>query len=107
MKQFARKSDMLSIVRSATQPVVESCSEEHAVALRESFAGWLNPVAPTLQSKFFPDQPKEAYRGQRPLTATDVINVNRATIREGTAHRPWPPDVVLSFLAAPVIRRVR
>jgi hypothetical protein len=103
MKQFAGKSDMLSIVRSATQP----CSEEHAVALRESFAGWLNPVAPTLQSKFFPDQPKEAYRGQRPLTATDVINVNRATIREGTAHRPWPPDVVLSFLAAPVIRRVR
>ena len=98
---------MLSIVRSPTQPVAESCSEEHAVALRESFADWLNSVVPTMQSKSFPDQPKEAYRGQRPLTATDVINVNRATIREGTAHRPWPPDVVLRFLAAPVITRVR
>ena len=98
---------MLSIVRSPTQPVAESCSEEHAVALRESFAGWLNSAPPTLQSKFFPDQPKETYRGQRPLTATDIISVNCATIREGTSHRPWPPDVVLRFLAAPVIRRVR
>jgi hypothetical protein len=98
---------MLSIVRSPTQPVVDSCSEEHAVALRESFDGWLNPVAPTLQSKFFPDQSKEAYRGQRPLNSADITSVNCATIREGTAHRSWPPDVVLRFLAAPVIRRVR
>jgi hypothetical protein len=107
MKQFARKSDMLSIVRSPTQPVAESCTEEHAVALRESFDGWLNSVVPTLQSKSVPEQPIEVYRGQRPLSFTDIISVNRATIREGTSHRPWPPDVVLRFLAAEVIRRVR
>jgi hypothetical protein len=107
MKQFARKSDMLSIVRSPTQPVAESCTEEHAVALQESFAGWLNSVVPTLQSKSVPEQPKEAYRGQRQLTSADIISVNRVTIREGTVHRPWQPDVVLRFLAAEVIRRVR
>jgi hypothetical protein len=106
MKQFARKSGTFSIVRSSTEAVPEPCSEERAVALRGSFDGWLNSVAPTfVQSESSPDEPKTAYRSRRILTATDILRVNRATIRESTAPRLWPPDVVLRFLAADVIKR--
>jgi hypothetical protein len=108
MKQFARKSGPLSIVRSPAAPTAELCVEEHAVALRESFDGWLTSVAPTLlPAKATEDEPKDTYKGWRPLTLTDIVRVNRATIRESTAPRVWPPDVVLSFLAAEVIKRNR
>jgi hypothetical protein len=108
MKQFARKSCPLSIVRSPAAPIAEACVEEHTVALRESFDGWLNSVAPTLlQAKASQDEPKNTCRGRRPLTLTDIIRVNRATIRESIAPRLWPPDVVLSFLAAEVVKRNR
>src|SRR6266487_100680 len=106
MKQFARKSGTFSIVRSSTEAVPESCSEERAVALRGSFDGWLNSVAPTfVQSESSQDEPKTAQGSRRILTATDILRVNRATIRESTAPRRWPPDVVLKFLAADVIKR--
>jgi hypothetical protein len=108
MKQLARKSGPLSIVRSPAQPAAEMCVEEHTVALRESFDGWLTSVAPTLlQAKASQGEPKNGYRGRRPLTLTDIIRVNRATVRESTASRLWPPDVVLSFIAAEVIKRNR
>lgn len=108
MKQFARKSGTLSIVRSYTEAVPESCSAQRAVALRESFDGWLNSVAPTLlEPKVSQDQPRKTDRSQRPLNAADILRVNRATIRESTAPRLWPPDVVLSFLVADVITRTR
>jgi hypothetical protein len=106
MKQFARKSGTFSIVRSSNEAVPASRSEERAVALRGSFDGWLNSVAPTfVQSESSQDEPKTAYRSRRILTATDILRVNRATIRESTAPRLWPPDVVLKFLAADVIKR--
>jgi hypothetical protein len=41
--------------------------------------------------------------GRRPLTSNDLIRVNRATVRESTAHRHWPREVILKFLAADVI----
>ncbi len=108
MKQFARKSGPLSIVRSSAEEVAKTCVEENTVALRESFDGWLTSVAPTLlQAKSSQDEPKNTYRGRRPLTLTDIIRVKRATIRESIAPRAWPPDVVLSFLAAEVIKRNR
>ena len=106
MKQVARKSDTFSIVRSSTEAVAKSCSEERAVALRESFDGWLNSVAQTLlEPKPSQDELKTTHHSRPPLSATDILRVKRATIRESSAPRLWPPDVVLKFLAADVIKR--
>jgi hypothetical protein len=81
---------------------VELCDDEHAVALRDSFDGWLN----SLEATFQPSAPESEAPGTlKPLTSSDVMNVNRATIRESFMPRLWPPDVVLSFLAAEVIKR--
>jgi hypothetical protein len=103
MKRSTRKSSALSLVPAATGPP-DSHEEEKAAALRESFDGWLNSVAPTLLQSTLKDKPSVAPRACRSLTSTDIIRVNRATVRESTAHRHWPPDVVISFLAADVIK---
>ncbi|MGH9872898.1 MAG: hypothetical protein ACRD9S_10585, partial [Pyrinomonadaceae bacterium] len=75
--------------------------------LRESFDGWLNSVAPTLvQPSPCEEKPSIADRLKgRSLTLTEVVRVNFATVREGTDHPHWPPEVVLNFLAADVIKR--
>ena len=74
--------------------------------MQESFDGRLNSVAPTLLPK--QETPKESPEnftpGRRSLTTKDIVRVNRATIRESSIPRHWPPDVVLSFLAADVIK---
>ncbi|HEV7798551.1 MAG TPA: hypothetical protein VGO73_10365 [Pyrinomonadaceae bacterium] len=105
MKQFNRKSSALALVRPA--PIVEPHEEEKAAALRESFAGWLGSVAPTLLRSPAKHKPSVANGTRRSLTSTDIIRVNRATVRESTTHRHWPPEVVLSFLEADVITRTR
>jgi len=42
---------------------------------------------------------------RRSLSSRDVTRVNRATVRESSDHRHWPPEVVMTFLAAEVIKR--
>ncbi len=39
------------------------------------------------------------------LTIREMLSVNRATVRESDAHRHWPTDVVLKFMAADVVTR--
>lgn len=39
------------------------------------------------------------------MTTEDFVQVELATVREGTSHRFWPSDVVLKFIAADVITR--
>jgi hypothetical protein len=102
MKQPTRKTSILALVGSAGRHPTHS--EERAAALKESFDGWLDSVAPTLLQSTGTDQ-TQAVKPARSLTSIDHIRVNRATVREGTIHRHWPPDVVLSFLAADVIKR--
>jgi hypothetical protein len=105
MKQSAQKSENFSLVRPAR--VHDSAADGKATVSNESFASWRNSVAPTLvQSTPREAQAKLAYRlRRRSLTSTEVTRVNLATIREGTVHCHWPPEVVLSFLAAEVIKR--
>ena len=106
MKQTLQKPENLTLVPSEPRDY-DKVREEKAANLRESFDGWLNSVAPTLDQTNLPqDQTINADRlRRRSLTLTEVTRVNFATVREGTEHRHWPPEVVISFLAADVIKR--
>src|SRR5688572_10129493 len=98
MKQFARKQAPLSLVPTApeqNQPAKTSSS------FNEFFDGWLTSVSPTPQP-----QSSRTVLGKMPLSSTDVTRVNRATVRESREHRHWPPEVVLTFMRADVIKRV-
>ena len=37
----------------------------------------------------------------------DFMRVNNATVREGRAHRVWPPDVLRKFQTAEIITELR
>jgi hypothetical protein len=106
MKHTLQKSENLSLVLTDAR-ASETAREEKAAKLRDSFDGWLNSVAPSLeQSTSTPDQRDGVDRPRRrSLTLTEVMRVNFATVREGIEHRHWPPEVVLGFLAAEVIKR--
>lgn len=41
---------------------------------------------------------------RQPLTSEEAAVVALATVREGCAHRRWPPQVVLAFARAEVFR---
>ena len=103
MKQPTRKSSILALVGSTGRSPTPA--EERAAILKESFDGWLNSVAPALLHSTGNDQNESVRVPRRTLSSVDHIRVNRATVREGLVHRAWPPDVVLSFLAADVIKR--
>jgi hypothetical protein len=102
MKQAARNATERSIVPSSSSPEADGDS------LNEFFSGWLDSVAPQLSA------PKPAKPGRMRtrtpsyrkllVSSTDMVRVNRATVRESTAHRHWPPEVVAQFLQADVIR---
>jgi len=101
MKQPTRKTSILALVGSPERS--NTAAAERAAVLKESFDGWLSSVAPTLLQS---EGQKDAVKLQRrSLSSVDHIRVNRATVREGVVHRAWPPDVVLTFLAADVIKR--
>jgi hypothetical protein len=99
MKQAARTATEPSIVPSTSLPEVGGDS------LNEFFSGWLDSVAPEL-SGTTPRTMRARTAGYRRLfvSSTEMVRVNRATVRESSAHRHWPPDVVAQFLAAEVIR---
>ena len=106
MKRYVQKSDSLSLVPRNTR-AHDLGKEDNAAPSRDSFDGWLNSVAPALVQATHPeDDPNvsDRYR-RRALSLDEVSRVNFATVREGTEHRHWPPEVVLSFLAAEVIKR--
>ena len=37
----------------------------------------------------------------------DFMRVNNATVREGRAHRVWPPDVLRKFQTAEIITKMQ
>ena len=104
MKQSLQKSENLSLVPFDAR-AYDSGTADKAAHLRHSFDNWVNSVASNLVHGP-QDQPSIADRlRRRPLTLAEVTRVNFATVREGTEHRHWPPEVVLSFIAADVIKR--
>ncbi len=105
MRQLARKFRSLSLVPMAPTP---STMEPRADSLRDHFDGWLSSVDPqVLNAAYGAKKTAAGVNAQRPLSSTDLIRVNRATLRESHDHRHWPPDVVIKFMAADVIRRKR
>ena len=99
MKQAARTAPGHSTIPPA------SSSEESSDSLNDFFGGWLDSVAPQL-SPAKPSNVPARTRTYRKLTvsSTDIVRLNRATVRESTELRQWPPDVVAQFLQAEVIR---
>lgn len=73
--------------------------------LDDFFNGWRDSVAPQL-SRAKPSNLRVRRPGYLKLmvSSTDMVRVNRATVRESSAHRHWPPEVVAQFLQAEVIR---
>lgn len=102
MNQAAGKTHQLSIVRPVSQP--SESAPDSAASLNDFFGGWLASVAPYLSPQ--QSSPARTFPYQKlPISTTDIVRVNRATVRESTAHRHWPPDVVAQFLTAHVITR--
>ena len=98
MKQAALTSPEVSTVPSA------SSHEAGAQSLNDFFSGWLNSVAPELSQTKPPKKRAWAASYRKLLvSSTDMVRVNRATVRESTDHRHWPPEVVAQFLQAEVI----
>jgi len=99
MKQAARTAPGHSTIPPA------SSSEESSDSLNDFFSGWLHSVAPQL-SPAKPSNVRARTPTYRKLTvsSTDIVRLNRATVRESTELRQWPPDVVAQFLQAEVIR---
>lgn len=99
MKQTALTATNSSINPPASSP------DNGGDPLNDFFNGWLDSVAPQL-SRPKPSDLRLRKPGYRKLmvSSTDMVRVNRATVRESTAHRHWPPEVVAQFLQAEVIR---
>lgn len=104
MKPSLQKSSSLSLV-SADPCLYDSPTEEKGATLKESFDNWVNAGLPTLLCSTAAERRQSANRRPRTLTSADIMRVDRATVRESTDHRHWPPEVVSSFLAADVIKR--
>ena len=97
MKQFARNQAALSLVPATPEG---NHSAKTSSSLTDFFDGWLTSVSPTSQPPT-----SRLVLGKLPLSATDVMRVNRATVRESQEHRHWPPEVVQTFMRADVIKR--
>lgn len=96
MKRSALKASPLSLVRSVEESTIPT--EQRSEPPADYFDGWLTSVATeVVQPRRLP--------AKRALTLDDIIKVSRSTIREGSDHRHWPPDVVKKFLVAEVINR--
>jgi hypothetical protein len=102
MSLAARKTRQFSIVRPGSRS--DEPTADTPPSLKEFFTGWLDSVAPELSREQLPNAPPVGNR-QRPISTTDIVRVNRATVRESTDHRHWPAEVVLQFLTAEVITR--
>ncbi|HYJ84759.1 MAG TPA: hypothetical protein VEW46_01725 [Pyrinomonadaceae bacterium] len=96
MKRSALKASNLALVPSAQESTKPQ--QQRSEPPVDYFDGWLSSVATDVVQERRP-------AAKRALTLDDIIKVSRSTIREGSDHRHWPPDVVRKFLVAEVINR--
>jgi hypothetical protein len=96
MKRSVLKAGPLALVPPAEEST--TALQERAERQIDYFDGWLTSVAPEVAQERRP-------AAKRALTLDDIIQVRRSTIREGSDHRHWPPEVVKKFLVAEVINR--
>jgi hypothetical protein len=104
MRQARQKVPRLSIVSPA--PTRAGHEPGSTDSLKDFFSGWLHSVAPQLSREESPKNAAHRFEYHSPpVTLTDMVRVNRATVRESTDHRHWPPEVVAQFLTADIITR--
>jgi hypothetical protein len=98
VKMFALKQQSAVALRT---PGKAEKARSNSGSIRDSVRGWLHVVAPSSISIARPITrlPK--------LTATDIVRVNHATIREGESHRVWPPSILRKFNSAEVITKTK
>ena len=93
VKEFAQKRGLpLTFAASKTAPEKDQF-DVSAELLRDSFDGWISGVGPSRH-----------WRETRPLRTEDFMQVELVTVREGSRHRRWPPQVVMKFFLAEVIK---
>ena len=79
--------------------------------LNQSASTAVSDVRPASSARYFQHglyavtgQRKKGQQATRLLTTQEIIQVNRATVREGFTHRFWPTDVLAALLTADVIK---
>lgn len=79
--------------------------------LNQSASTAVLDVRPTSSPRYFQHglyavagQRIKGQKATRLLTTQEIIQVNRATVREGFTHRFWPTDVLEALLTADVIK---
>ena len=103
MRQAVGQTAQVSRVTPAS--TLEGSARNSGDSLKDYFSGWQNSVVPELSREQLPRRSAPRFNYQNRVTLTDMVRVNRATVRESTYHRHWPQEVVAQFLTAEVIRR--
>jgi hypothetical protein len=123
VSELARKTSQAVVV--LRDPEAAAYTDVNPISLKRFFHGWLREVTPREIdvdghdlgiTRIFPTEepvaiavtsaPENANplkRKWKILTIREILSINRATVRESAAHRHWPRDVVLKFLAADVV----
>lgn len=79
--------------------------------LNQSASTAVSDVRPATSTRYFQrglyavaGQRIKGQQATRLLTTQEIIQVNRATVREGFSHRFWPTDVLEALLKGDVIK---
>lgn len=94
-----KKRESLSLIPAPTA-ALEDIFDASAGTLDESFQGWLQKA--TL-AECEPDATNTQVKCIRPVTTQELLQVERATVRESYEHRLWPKGALAEFVAAEVI----
>lgn len=96
MKEFAQKRWASLSLRTSKPSPAADLFDVSAQLLKESFDGWVSGEGPSGQ-----------WYEMQPLRTEEFMQVELRTVREGSTHPRWPPDVVMKFFRADVIRPAR
>src|ERR1700720_3230443 len=95
-----KKREPLSLL-PAPRVSLEEAFDVSPGTLDRSFQGWLQRATPT---ECKPGPTHTPATRIRPMTTREVLQVERATVRESYDHSVWPKDAFARFQAAEVIR---
>jgi hypothetical protein len=98
-----KKREPLSLL-PAPRAALEEDFDVSAGTLDRSFQGWLQRATPT-ECKSSPTHTPATRI--RPMTTREVLQVERATVRESYEHSLWPKEAFAKFQAAEVIKARR
>ena len=95
-----KKRESLTLIPTGTT-ALEDVFDVRAGTLDESFQGWLRGTTPPECES---GSTNTQARRIRPITTRELLQVERATVRESYEHSVWPKDAFAKFVAAEVIK---